>query len=206
MRCRTQGAVPGAERGSVTAETAVALPALIVVLVTTVWGVGAAAAQVACVDAARAGAREAARGEPLAAVRSAVLRAAPPAASVEIVRDRLLTRVTVRAVARAPLAGLLPPLTLRAGVVAATEPEGPMPGRGGAMTSEITPSSGSHVVGDVVTRPGMSSHGRAVGDDRRLPSGVLRVRALRRTRTRPRREHRSPDRRWPRDREGETAR
>lgn len=120
---------PGAssgERGSVTAETAVAFPAIVVVLVVALWGVSAAAAQVACVDAARAGARAAARGEPPEAVRSAVLRAAPPGASVSLHRDSLTTRVVVRAQVRPPLRGLFPALALQANAIEATEPmEGP---------------------------------------------------------------------------------
>jgi hypothetical protein len=110
------------ERGLVTAETAVAFPALVVVLAIALWGVSAAAAQIACVDAARAGARAAARGEPSAAVRAAVLRAAPPNAQVSVSHDELTTRVVVQAEARPPLRGVLPPLRLRAQAVTATEP------------------------------------------------------------------------------------
>lgn len=117
------------QRGSVTAETAVAFPALVIVLAVALWGVSAAAAQVACVDAARAGARAAARGEPESEVRAAVLRAAPPRAHVSLSHDPLTTRVVVQAVARPPLKGLFPALKLGARAVAATEPEGgrPMP-------------------------------------------------------------------------------
>jgi hypothetical protein len=121
-RARVTRPVRSGERGSVTAETAVAFPALVVVLAVALWGVSAAAAQVACVDAARAGARAAARGEPASAVRAAVLRAAPPRASISISRDPLTTRVVVRAAARPPLRGLFPALRLRAQAVAATEP------------------------------------------------------------------------------------
>lgn len=112
------------QRGSVTAETAVAFPALVVILVVALWGVSAAAAQVACVDAARAGARAAARGEPQMEVRAAVLRAAPPRARVSLSRGPLTTTVVVQAEARPPLKGLFPALRLRAQAVAATEPDG----------------------------------------------------------------------------------
>jgi hypothetical protein len=115
------------QRGSVTAETAVAFPALVVVLAVALWGVSAAAAQVACVDAARAGARAAARGEPQSEVRAAVLRAAPPRARVSLSRDPATTRVVVQAEARPPLKGLFPPLQLAAQAIAATEPEGGKP-------------------------------------------------------------------------------
>ncbi|MET9110719.1 TadE family type IV pilus minor pilin, partial [Streptomyces zhihengii] len=52
------------DRGSVTAEAAVALPALVAFALALVWALMAAAAQIQCVDAARAGARAAARSEP----------------------------------------------------------------------------------------------------------------------------------------------
>lgn len=116
-----------APRGSITAETAVAFPALVIVLAVGVWGVSAAAAEVACVDAARAGARAAARGEPETEVRAAVLRAAPPDARVDLSRDPTTTRVVVQAEARPPLKDLFPALKLRAQAVAATEPDGGTP-------------------------------------------------------------------------------
>lgn len=132
-RCTSAGQGPGSarrrQRGSVTAETAVAFPALVVVLAIALWGVSAAAAQVACVDAARAGARAAARGEPQSEVRAAVLRAAPPGSHVSLNRDPATTRVIVQAEARPPLKGLFPALKLNAQATAATEPEEgkPMP-------------------------------------------------------------------------------
>lgn len=112
------------QRGSITAETAVAFPALVLVLVIALWGVSAAAAQVACVDAARAGARAAARGEPETEVRAAVQQAAPPNAHVNVTRDPTITTVAVTAEARPPLKRLFPALRLRAQAVTATEPEG----------------------------------------------------------------------------------
>ncbi|MFF8769712.1 TadE family type IV pilus minor pilin [Kitasatospora sp. NPDC015120] len=86
--------------GFVTAETAVALPALVLLGVLLVWAVLAAAAQLRCVDAARAGARAAARGEPDAA---GVARAAAPAGAavlVDLAPDTV--RVTVDAPYGAP--------------------------------------------------------------------------------------------------------
>lgn len=126
-RGRRGAARPGGDQGSVTAETAVAFPALVLLLGVALWGVSAAAAQIACVDAARAGARAAARGEPSPEVRAAVLRAAPSGASVGIHRDPQVTWVTVRATIRSPVRGLFPALELRAQAVAATEPEGRAP-------------------------------------------------------------------------------
>src|ERR671914_1984695 len=104
--------VPLAERGSVTAEIAVALPALVLVIAVALWGVSTTGAQVACVDAARAGARAAARGEPLPAVRAAALRGAPSGARVAMRRDGDLTAVEVSVVLRAPALGGLPPIVV----------------------------------------------------------------------------------------------
>ncbi|HEY7487694.1 MAG TPA: TadE family type IV pilus minor pilin [Streptosporangiaceae bacterium] len=120
LRARLHGT--RAERGSVTAEIAVALPALVLVIVVALWGVSAAAAQVACVDAARAGARAAARGEPVPAVQAATVRAAPPGAKVTTRRDGDRTEVEVIAQIRAPALSGLPPIVVREHAVAATEP------------------------------------------------------------------------------------
>ncbi|MDP9241529.1 MAG: pilus assembly protein, partial [Actinomycetota bacterium] len=49
--------------GSVTAELATALPVLVFLLAVALGAVGAVTAQLRCVDAAREGARAAARGE-----------------------------------------------------------------------------------------------------------------------------------------------
>ncbi|MFB9833307.1 TadE family type IV pilus minor pilin [Actinoallomurus acaciae] len=126
----------GGQRGSITAETAVALPALVIVLAVALWGVSASAAQIACLDAARAGARAAARGEPQPEVRAAVLRAAPPNARVLLSRDETTTRVVVEAQADSPLRGLFPALKLEAQAITATEPQ---PNAPGPPTSSDTP-------------------------------------------------------------------
>ncbi|SHN31528.1 TadE family type IV pilus minor pilin [Actinacidiphila paucisporea] len=85
------------ERGYVTAETAVVIPVLIVLAGLLIWGLAAAAAQVACVDAARAGARAAARSEPAADVVEVAREAAPSGARVSTGRagDLVTVRVTV---------------------------------------------------------------------------------------------------------------
>lgn len=70
------------ERGSVTAELAVVLPAVVLVALLGVWSVGAAAVHVRCLDAARSGARALARGESPAAVIAVARDAAPAGASV----------------------------------------------------------------------------------------------------------------------------
>lgn len=62
MRSRS-ASDPGADRGSATAELAVALPAVAIVLAICVWGVQLAAVQVRMQDAAGLAARSAARGD-----------------------------------------------------------------------------------------------------------------------------------------------
>ncbi|MGW2253537.1 TadE family type IV pilus minor pilin [Kitasatospora sp. NPDC001660] len=108
------------DAGFVTAETAVAMPALVLLAVLLIWGVLAAAAQIRCVDAARAGARAAARGEVGAA--EVAREAAPPGAQVEVALAADTVRVTVEAPCGAPgrLAGLLS-VRLSAAAVAARE-------------------------------------------------------------------------------------
>ncbi|MCZ4117821.1 pilus assembly protein [Streptomyces sp. H39-S7] len=89
------------ERGFVTAEAAVALPVMVLFTTVLLAGLMAVAAQIQCVDAARAGARAAARSEPDAAAVAAARSAAPRGAAVSLARDGELVRV--RVTARAPL-------------------------------------------------------------------------------------------------------
>jgi Flp pilus assembly protein TadG len=81
----------------VTAETAVVLPVLLLVLAGAVAAMIAVGAQLRCVDAAREGARSAARGDPAAAVTAVAARVAPPGAAVEIRGGADQVRVTVSA-------------------------------------------------------------------------------------------------------------
>ena len=60
------------------------IPAVLVVLAMCLGGLGLAVDQIRCVDAARAGARAASRGEPVAEVRAAAVAAAPPGATVTV--------------------------------------------------------------------------------------------------------------------------
>ncbi|MFJ1704421.1 TadE family type IV pilus minor pilin [Kitasatospora sp. NPDC088346] len=103
-----------------TAETAVALPALVLLTAMLLWGVMAAAGQIRCVDAARVAARAAARGEPdVAALARA---AAPNGASVEVVEDSRTVTVTVEAPCPGPgRLGAALSVRLRATAVAARE-------------------------------------------------------------------------------------
>ena len=87
---------PG-DRGSATAELAVALPALVVVLAIALAALDLGLDQVRCLDAAREGARLLARGDAPGPVREAVLRAAPDGARVDIEVGEASVRVTVSA-------------------------------------------------------------------------------------------------------------
>ena len=90
------------ERGAATAELAVALPALVLVLAVALAAVDLGLAQVRCVDAARVGARLLARGEPEGAALGEVRAAAPAGARISVTTDR--GRVTVSVTGRVPAA------------------------------------------------------------------------------------------------------
>jgi len=80
----------------VTAEAAVAMPALLVVVVLLLAALGLGVDQVRCVDAAGAAARLAARGDSDPVVLAEARRLAPPGASVSLTAsgDRLTVRVS----------------------------------------------------------------------------------------------------------------
>ncbi|WP_374935745.1 TadE family type IV pilus minor pilin [Streptomyces sp. SM11] len=119
---RYRGRVPGGDgcgdRGAVTAEAAVVIPVLVAFAVALLWALLAASDQIRCVDAARAGARAAARAEPEAAVLEAARDAAPRGARVEVGRAGDLWRVRVEAATPGP--GVLA-LTLSAEAAALAE-------------------------------------------------------------------------------------
>ncbi|MEU1402751.1 TadE family type IV pilus minor pilin [Streptomyces sp. NPDC005728] len=101
-----------------TAESAVVLSVLVAFTMTLVWGLLAVAAQIQCVDAARTGARAAARQDPPDAVVEVTREAAPRGARVTVGREGDRVRVTV--VAKPPvLTGL--PFEVREEAVAAAE-------------------------------------------------------------------------------------
>ncbi|MFI8391209.1 TadE family type IV pilus minor pilin [Streptomyces sp. NPDC085540] len=104
--CRSESASRGvrgkSDRGYVTAEAALVIPALVLFAALLVWALMAAAAQIRCVDAARAGARAAARSEPVEVAEAAAREAAPPGARVELERTGDLWRVRVAAKAPGP--------------------------------------------------------------------------------------------------------
>jgi hypothetical protein len=81
----------------VTAELALALPTLMLIIAVGIWMQSAVALQARCQDAARAGARAAARGDPDGTIRGALDGALPVGAQVGISRHGDLVTVSVRA-------------------------------------------------------------------------------------------------------------
>ncbi|WP_377270109.1 TadE family type IV pilus minor pilin [Peterkaempfera sp. SMS 1(5)a] len=112
----------GPEAGYATAETAVALPAIVLLCSMLLWGLLATAAQIRCVDAARIGARAAARGDGDAAAVAAAREAAPEGAEIRLERGARTVRVAVEVPFGGPgrLAGLL---TVRLSAAAVAERE-----------------------------------------------------------------------------------
>ena len=85
------------EAGMATAELAVAIPALVLVVAVFLGALGLGIDEIRCLDGAAAGARLAARGEPTAAVVAEASRLAPPGAAVSVVLSGERVTVSVRA-------------------------------------------------------------------------------------------------------------
>jgi Flp pilus assembly protein TadG len=111
------------DEGTVTAETAVVLPALAAVLLCALWAVATVTAELRCVDAARTAARALARGDSEATSVAAARAAAPAGAQVVVTRVGGRVVVDVRATSRLPgrWAPALPGLALSAHAVAPVE-------------------------------------------------------------------------------------
>lgn len=110
-----------ASRGSVTAETAAMLPALMVVLAAALWAIQTVSVQLECVDAARAAARAAARGEALDQVHELARATTSPNAQVVITRDTEFTKVQITVEVRPSWAQSLPAVNVSATATASTE-------------------------------------------------------------------------------------
>ncbi|WP_343951637.1 TadE family type IV pilus minor pilin [Nonomuraea longicatena] len=110
-----------ASRGSVTAETATMLPALVIVLAAALLAIQAVAVQLQCVDAARAAARAAARGESLERVRAVARTATNPNARIIITRTTETTEVRITVSVHPSWATSLPPIPVSASATSATE-------------------------------------------------------------------------------------
>ncbi|MFI2436564.1 TadE family type IV pilus minor pilin [Streptomyces sp. NPDC018693] len=106
MRGCERGRARWSDRGFVTAESAVVLPVLVAFAMALVWGLLMVATQIQCVDAARTGARAAARQDPPDAVVGLTRATAPRGARVTVSREGDRVRVVV--VAKPPALGVLP--------------------------------------------------------------------------------------------------
>lgn len=114
-----------------TAETAAVVPTLVLLTAMLLWGLLAVAAHLQCVDAARAGARAAARAEPTATVVRAAREIAPDGARVELTREEDLVRVRVSAHSAGP-GPLAVELAAEAVAQAETSPQRSTPDEPGA--------------------------------------------------------------------------
>jgi hypothetical protein len=108
------------DRGSVTAELAVGLPVVALLVVFLLALASAGVADLRCADAARSGARESALGSDDEAVRAAARRVAGPDATVEVRRDGGWTVVVVAR--HVPLGPWAAPLATSATASAKVEP------------------------------------------------------------------------------------
>jgi Flp pilus assembly protein TadG len=108
------------DRGTATAEIAVALPALVFLVMAAVAVITVVTAQLRCIDAAREAARAAARGEAAAVARDIALQAAPAGSGVTLTATR--DRVSVAVSARVRLLSRGPSLTVEGRAVAMPEP------------------------------------------------------------------------------------
>jgi hypothetical protein len=107
-----------ADRGSATAELAVGLPALVMLLLFALGAVNAVLARMQCVDGARDAVLASARGGDGVAAGQ---RRAPRSASVTVTLDGQTATATVRAQVR-PLGPYLPTVTVAGTAVADREP------------------------------------------------------------------------------------
>jgi hypothetical protein len=122
----------------VTAELAMGLPALMFVLLFALALLGAVTAQAQCMDAARIGARAAARGETEDVVRRWAESAAPPGAVVTVHRTEGAVQVRVRAELSGGERSPIPEVAVEASAVTPVEAAvaGDERGGGGAHGAE----------------------------------------------------------------------
>ena len=107
----------------VTAEAALVIPVLLAVTLAMSWAIAVGAAQVRLIDAAREGARLAARGESSDTVEAAVRRIGPPGTHADVSTSDGTVTVQVQAHVRPglPLIGDLPGVSLESQAVAVSE-------------------------------------------------------------------------------------
>ena len=108
------------EAGLATAELALSLPAVVLVLALCLTGLALAVDQVRCEDAARVAARAASRGEPEAVVRELAAARAPARSAITVAVRGAKVVVDVQAPPRVRNLPGLP--SARAGATAVLEP------------------------------------------------------------------------------------
>ena len=128
---------PGKDRGAVTAEFAVALPAVLLLLAMLLAGAAAGITQLRIEEAARAGARALARGEGSSAVAGIARRLAGDSATASVSTQGEWMDVTVTARVGGPFGAVIP-WTLTARASARTETPG-----GAAASHPGSPGAGS---------------------------------------------------------------
>lgn len=128
-----------ADRGFVTVEAAVCVLTLVPLLGLLLWAVTVSVDRVKCVDAAREGARAAARDEEPRTVREVVRSVAPGGARMKLWQDGGVTRVRVEARSFG-LGGLS--VTVRAESAALTETRGDPPAGGADPRGSPPPAAG----------------------------------------------------------------
>ena len=113
------------ERGAVTAETALALPVLVMFTLAMAWLVCVGITQVRAIDAAREVARAAARSESAGRAVSLGRQVAPAGSQISVQRGHGTVVATVRSPVRAPggLLGGLAGIRVIGRAVAAQEPD-----------------------------------------------------------------------------------
>jgi hypothetical protein len=109
--------------GYATAELAVALPSLVLVLMAAVWLVAAVSLQARCAEAARLGARAAARGDPAEAVIAVTTSGLPRGAKATVTStgDMVTVRVEVSFQPGGGVANVLPAVVVQGSATAAAE-------------------------------------------------------------------------------------
>ena len=119
--------------GMVTAETAILLPALAMLLAGLLWVLAAVVGELRCIDAAREAARLAARGDPTSQAVAVGRELSPAGARVAISRrnGRVVATVTARQAPFGGWAGRLTAVPLKAVATAADESR-PVPGGAGS--------------------------------------------------------------------------
>ena len=121
---------PGSARGAVTAEFAVALPAVLLLLALLLGGAAAGVTQLRLEEAARAGARALARGEEAGTVEGIVRTLAGASATSAVAADGEWLSVTVSDRTGGPLGAAIPwTLSARASTRTETAVALPLPGR-----------------------------------------------------------------------------